>query len=91
MFQKGVSGNPGGRPTIPEELKTKLRAGFEDAVAFWFNTLADEDANWDYRNRAAVNIANYAYGKPKEIIDVEHSGRIEGFTINIVKKTGDDD
>jgi hypothetical protein len=86
MFQKGVSGNPGGRPALPEELKVKLKEGAESAVKFWITTLADESASWLHRNKSAENIVAYAYGKPKELVDLDVSGKVEGFTINIVKK-----
>lgn len=87
MWQKGQTGNPGGRPSLPDELKTKLKKGSEEAVAFWLATLANEDALWLHRNKSAENIVQYAYGKPKEIIDVDIEGRFEGFTINVVNKT----
>ena len=76
QFPKGTSGNPGGRPSIPDELKAKLRDGYAEAVDFWISTLKDDSVNWDYRNKAATNIAAYAYGKPKEIIDMDISGSI---------------
>jgi len=91
MWEKGKSGNPGGRPPIPDELKTKLRAGAADSFDFWIKTLSELDeegkpAKWEHRNKAAENIVAYAYGKPKELIDMEHSGKIEGFTITVARK-----
>lgn len=85
-WQKGQSGNPSGRPQIPDELKAKLKDGFEEVVSFWFETLRNEEVKWDYRNRAAENIANYGIGKPREAIDMDISGKLEGFTIEITKK-----
>jgi hypothetical protein len=90
-FVKGQSGNLSGRPTIPEELKTKLKDGFTEVIQFWFDTLRNDTERWDYRNKAAENIANYGYGKPKESVDLDVSGRIEGITIEIVKKIDADE
>ena len=86
-WKKGETGNPGGRPSMPEELKSKLKKGADEAVAFWLAALSDDSMLWQYRNKAAENIVQYAYGKPKEIIDVDVEGRFEGFTINVVHKT----
>jgi hypothetical protein len=72
QFQPGNKG--GGRPAIPEELKTKLKDGFEEVIEFWFTTLRDESAPHAYRDKAAEKIAAYAYGKPKEIMEIEHVG-----------------
>ena len=88
-FQKGQINNPHGRPVIPEELKTKLKEGFTEAVQFWFDTLRDPEAKWDYRNKSAENIANYGYGKPREAIDLEVSGKVDMMTIEIVRRIND--
>jgi hypothetical protein len=90
-FQKGQVNNPHGRPVIPEELKTKLKDGFTEVIQFWFDTLRNDTERWDYRNKAAENIANYGYGKPKESVDLDVSGKIEGITIEIVDKINDTD
>jgi hypothetical protein len=86
VFQKGQVNNPHGRPVIPEELKAKLKDGFTEVIQFWFDTLRNDTERWDYRNKAAENIANYGYGKPKESVDLDVSGKIDGITIEIVKK-----
>ena len=89
VFQKGQVNNPHGRPVIPEELKAKLKDGFTEVIQFWFDTLRNNTERWDYRNKAAENIANYGYGKPREAIDLDVSGKIDGITIEIVKKIDD--
>lgn len=90
-FQKGQTGNPHGRPVIPEELKTKLKDGFTEAVQFWFDTLRDKNAKFEYRNKSAENISNYGYGKPREAIDLDVSGKVDMMTIEIVRKIEQDD
>ena len=85
-FQAGNNNNPAGRPVIPEQLKTTLKEGFTECIQFWFDTLRNPESKWEYRNKSAENISNYGYGKPKESIDVDMTGKVEGLTIEIVKK-----
>jgi hypothetical protein len=86
MFVKGQSGNISGRPSLPEELKTKLRENCPGVLDFWIATYENENESFSNRNKAAENIWNYAYGKPKELIDIDMNGKIEGLTIEIVKR-----
>jgi len=90
VFQKGQVNNPAGRPVIPEQLKTTLREGFTECIQFWFDTLRNPEAKWEYRNKSAENISNYGYGKPRESIDVDMTGKVEGLTIEIVKRLDDE-
>lgn len=85
-FQPGQSGNPSGRPAMPDELKTKIREAVPGVIDFWIATYLDEDQDFPYRNKAAENLIAYGYGKPKEIIDLDISGRLDGMTIEIVRK-----
>jgi hypothetical protein len=89
VFQKGQVNNPHGRPVIPEELKAKLKDGFTEVIQFWFDTLRNDTERWDYRNKAAENIANYGYGKPRESIDIDHSGSIDSIKVIFTDKCPD--
>lgn len=84
MFEKGKSGNPGGRPSLPAELKAQLTGECAGVIKFWIDTYKDTSIRMDYRDRAACNIMHYAYGKPKESVDIDHSGKIEGIQITII-------
>lgn len=91
MFKPGQSGNPGGRPAMPKELKEKLSAEAPGVLEFWIRSYQDESLNWHHRNKAAENLVAYAYGKPKELIDMDVSGRVEGIKVEIVRKIDDPD
>jgi hypothetical protein len=86
-FKPGQSGNPAGRPTMPEELKVKIRAEIPKVVDFWISTYGNEAESFQNRNKAAENLVAYAYGKPKEIIDMDISGKLEGITVAIVDRS----
>lgn len=90
MFQPGNKLGTG-RPSLPEELKTKLRAECPGVLDFWIDMYRNEEESFANRNKAAENIWNYAYGKPKELIDIDMNGRLEGLTVEIVKKLDDPD
>jgi hypothetical protein len=88
MFKPGQSGNPGGRPAMPDELKSKIRNAVPEVINFWINTLNNDEELFINRNKAAENLMAYGYGKPKEIIDLDISGKIDGMTIEIVRELG---
>lgn len=65
---KGYTGNPGGRPKMPEELKKAFQDRTQDAL----NTLVDVMTNSDRGNervKAAEVILDRAWGKPTQAID----------------------
>lgn len=70
-FPKGVSGNPGGRPKLPEWL-----AGRSEKALLYIADVADgtEPAEPELRLKAAQIIVERYYGKAKE--QVEHSGEV---------------
>jgi hypothetical protein len=67
-FQKGRSGNPGGRPKLPEELRDRIRALSDDAVTVLEHALRDEDVR--VRLVAAQTLLDRGYGRPAQAKDV---------------------
>ncbi len=88
QFQPGNKG--GGRKPIPDELKNEAISECPNVMQFWIDTYKDKETKWDFRNKAAENIWFTAYGKHREAIDVDMIGKIEGLTIEIVKRLNDD-
>lgn len=72
-FQKGQSGNPGGRPKEVDEVKELARQHGPEAITKLVAWLRSDNA------KASVSAANAlldrGYGKPIQAI--EHSGEIE--------------
>jgi hypothetical protein len=85
-FKPGQSGNPSGRARMPEELKIKFRDEIPSVVDFWIETYRNTSESFANRNKAAENLIYYGYGKPRESVDLDVSGKIDGITIEIVKK-----
>lgn len=68
-FVKGKSGNPNGRPQIPEDVKKMLKAATPKAAKLLIDTVTDEKANINVRLDAAKEILNRVYGKATQPID----------------------
>lgn len=69
-FVPGQSGNPNGRPKMPEELREAFRANAPKALDTLIDVMENGDRNSD-RVRAAEIILDRAYGKPLQSVDVD--------------------
>lgn len=63
-FKKGVSGNPGGRPKVPDNIKKALSELVPESIELKRQILRDENAPLDLKNRVADSILDRVYGKP---------------------------
>lgn len=71
-FVKGQSGNPGGRPAIPETQKKALQELTLDAIKIKRRILQDEDVSLELRNKVADSVLDRVYGRPG--IDADTDG-----------------
>lgn len=63
-FQKGQSGNPGGRPKVPDNIKKALSDLVPESIEVKRQILHDETAPLDLKNKVADSILDRVYGKP---------------------------
>ena len=71
LFEPGKSGNPSGRPKIPEALKARARELCPAVLDTWEAILKDEDAKHSDRIKAGENIFDRAWGKAVQMVDAE--------------------
>ena len=67
-FQKGQSGNPGGRPKECAEVKALARQYGPEAIEKLVALLRGEDAR--VAKAAADSLLDRAYGKPTQAVDL---------------------
>jgi hypothetical protein len=77
-FQKGQSGNPGGRAKENPAFKARCRAAVDaECVQRWIDEVRDGGEQWV---KCSELLAAYGYGKPSQTLEIdgtvkhEHSG-----------------
>lgn len=89
-FEKGASGNPGGRPKKGNPAQMAARKYMEPAIQKLVEALSDDKT--ENRIKAAEALLNRGFGKPTEFHEItgEDGGPIENtFTVKFVKPAGD--
>ena len=72
---KGYTGNPGGRPKMPEELKRAFQEATPVALATLLQ-IAQEGENEGARVRASEALLDRAWGKPVQQVEADvHDSR----------------
>lgn len=66
-YEKGQSGNPGGRPKIPDEFKEKCREFSSTVFEKWKTEVTNGGENW---MKAAELIVAYGHGRPAQGVEV---------------------
>jgi hypothetical protein len=68
-FQKGKSGNPGGRPKVMGEVQALARQSAPEAIKTLREIMNDKKAAPAARGYAANSILDRGYGKPSQTIN----------------------
>ena len=70
LWRKGVSGNPSGRPKVPEHVREAARAKTEEAIKTLSEIMADKSAGASARVSAANSLLDRAWGKAESTSNV---------------------
>jgi hypothetical protein len=76
-FQKGVSGNPGGRSRASRALDEVFRANAPECERRLLEFSLNEKAPWNVRLEATKECLNRAHGKPKAQAEVVHTHEMD--------------
>ena len=71
QFKPGQSGNPSGRPKIPDDVKQMFREATPRACEVLCQIINDEGARYSDRIKAAEVIMDRAWGKAVQAVDVD--------------------
>ena len=74
-FQKGRSGNPGGRKRQPEDVKEMLKAATVPALRLLVSTVNNPRASLALRIRSAEILLDRSLGKPTQPIAADIEAR----------------
>lgn len=76
-WQKGQSGNPGGRPREVSDLRELARDHTEGAIRTIISVMNDSNATASARIAAAVALLDRGYGKPVQQVNQNTSLTLE--------------
>lgn len=68
-FAKGVSGNPGGRPAMPDDIKSLIKDLVPDSVRALHAAINGDDARLAVQ--AATVVLDRVYGRPHQSASIE--------------------
>lgn len=79
-FAKGQSGNPGGRPRLPAELRERAQAVTADMIDVLIALAKDTGQPGHVRVLAANSVLDRGHGKPTVSVDVRAKRSLADYT-----------
>ena len=84
-FQKGQSGNPGGRPKVPADIREAFKARAPQALEVLTRCLQSDDDR--IAMMAAQAILDRGYGRPTQSIDANINDDPVRYIVELPKKS----
>ena len=88
-FIKGVSGNPGGKPPTPEDVKEMLKASTAPAVKLLVDTMINDTTKPELRVKCAEILIDRVMGKavqPLEAVFTAPTLELSDFTVDELRR-----
>ena len=82
-FIKGQTGNPGGRPATPNEVKEMLRAAVAPSIKLLIDTVNNKNARLDLRIKSAETIIDRVYGRAVQPLALDAAPTIDLSDVSI--------
>lgn len=79
-FTKGASGNPGGRPKLPPELRERAQSYSVEAIDTLRALMVDDGQPGSVRVASASAILDRGHGKPVATVDVRPKRSLADYT-----------
>lgn len=78
QFEKGTSGNPGGRKATNAALRKKCAAFTDELLALFIGIARDPEEKTSDRIKAGEIVWQYAHGKPPQSLEIDDGGADKG-------------
>ena len=76
-FKKGQSGNPRGRPKLPETFKQFAKEKSIESIQMLYYMMTNTEVKDDIKVKCAEIIISYGIGKPTQAIDMTMDNEIK--------------
>ncbi len=74
-FQKGQSGNPGGRPKIAQAFRERAQLVVDNEGFRLLQSMLKGEPGSEDRRYALTKLLEYGYGKPQQHVDLTSGGQ----------------